>query len=230
MPESPQLRTTTLSHPVYRVARLDDPMRFSTIDPADALLPGAGNRFDVPGGGVLYAASSVGSCFGETLSRFRPSATMRSRLADDPEAARFMGVGQVPRDWRLKRVVVTIDVVDALPFLDVEDSVTQEGLSNLLAGELSTLGYEQSLDISDVRGRDRRLSRAIARWAYTAQTDEGEYRFSGIRYVSRLADAWECWAIFDGTSVVEDPQRRQSVASDNPDLLAVAGEWGLHVW
>ena len=129
---------------------------------------------------------------------------MRSHLADDPEAARYMGVGHVPRDWRLKRVLVTIDVVDALPFLDVEDSATREALSNQLANALSALGYEQGLDISDVRGRDRRLSRAIAHWAYTAQDEEGEYRFSS--------------------------RRRRSIAGDNPNLLTVAEQCGLHVF
>lgn len=222
-----QLRTVELSHPVYRVARRGDPLRFSTITPADAVLPKAGNRYDIPGGEVLYVASSAQACFGETLARFRPSASMRARLEGDPEAG-FMRYGHVPRDWRLNRVLANITADDPLPFLDVEDPGTHEVLSDKLTAQLAALGYEESLDVSDVRGRDRRMSRAIANWAYTAETDEGEYRFSGIRYLSRLDDEWECWAVFDGTDVVENSQ--SVIDESNSDLRAVADRWGLRVF
>ena len=41
----------------WRIARRNSVARFSEIRPEDALLPNSGNRFDVSGVGVLYAAS-----------------------------------------------------------------------------------------------------------------------------------------------------------------------------
>lgn len=52
---------------LLRVGRSRAPLRFSTISPVDATLPKAGNRFDVPGGGVLYAATKAEACYAETL-------------------------------------------------------------------------------------------------------------------------------------------------------------------
>ncbi|MGI8887526.1 MAG: RES domain-containing protein [Nocardioidaceae bacterium] len=55
------------------VGRNSGLLNYSTISPTDAELPKAGNRFDVPGGGVLYAATTRAGCFVETLARFASS-------------------------------------------------------------------------------------------------------------------------------------------------------------
>jgi hypothetical protein len=51
-------RGLTLAVPTSRVARRTDPLAFSRIAPEDAWTD-AGNRFDIPGAGVLYAADTV---------------------------------------------------------------------------------------------------------------------------------------------------------------------------
>lgn len=217
-----QPRVVDLPETVYRIGRVDDPLRFSSIRPDDAVLPKAGNRYDVAGGAVLYAASQVRACYGETISRFRTSPKMRELLADEEH---YMRCGGIPRDWRLRRTLVTLSAAEPAPFLDVDDAETQAFLSVELAPQLLAYGYEDNLDLSTLRNSDRRLSRAIALWAYTATDDEGLFRFSGIRYASRILDSWENWAIFDGTEVYETSHR--PIEENDPDLRAVAGIWDL---
>lgn len=211
-----------IPHAIFRVARSRGLLTFSRITPEDAELRTAGNRFDVPGGAVLYAASTVIACYAETLARFRPTPRIREKLSDEPG---FMVIGGVPRDWRLQRSVAEIKVDGALPFLDVEDPGTQDYLSEVLHSRLVALGYTDNLDFSDVCNRDRRLSRAIAQYAYTATDEDSRPVYSGIRYSSRLNPAWECWAVFDGTphELVEE----RAIELHDTDLQEVAKIWNL---
>ena len=155
---------------------------------------------------------------------------MRELLSDELETDEtgFMVCGGVPQAWRLQRTVVTLSASDPLPFLNVDAPETQEYLSSEMAQQLVGLGYPDNLDISDIRNRDRRLSRAIAEWAYTSLDAEGRYRFSGIRYLSRIDTTWECWAIFDGTDIFETSRR--SIELDDPDLQEIAQLWGLRAF
>ena len=206
---------------LYRVARADRPLAESRISVEDAAQPRAGNRFDVLGGGVLYLGSTLRGCYAETLARMRPTAVMRALLADeDPE---FMVCGAVPRDWRARRLQLTVTVADSLPFLDLEHADTHEYLTAAMAPLLAGLGVPQ-LDVADVRGRDRLLTRAIASWAYAARDSNGEPAYSGIRYLSRLGDH-ECWAAFDGTPVTE--LARTTIELANPDFVATIDDFGL---
>ncbi|WP_369596460.1 RES domain-containing protein [Actinomyces ruminicola] len=59
--------------PLYRIGRAEAPFHFSEITPEVSGLPNAGNRFDVLGGGVMYAASTPTGAFVETLQSFRPT-------------------------------------------------------------------------------------------------------------------------------------------------------------
>lgn len=212
--------------PLRRVGRAQGLLRLSSISPLDATLPKAGNRFDVPGGGVLYAATSADACYGETLSRFRPTPRMRELLKDEDPG--FMVVGGVPQDWRLKRVLASIRLVEPLPFLDVEAAQTHEYLSGVLASDLTALGYEHPLDLSAVTNQDRRLSRKIAEFAYTATGTDGTPLYSGIRYMSRISSDWECWAIFDGTTVELSDQT--SINLEDDALQRVATMWDLRLF
>ena len=213
---------------MHRVGRAVDLLQFSTISPVDAELPHGGNRFDVPGGSVLYTASTVPACFGETLARFRVSPKIREILAEEGQGTGFMVCGGIPQDWRLQRSIGTIRIRDALPFVDVESPHTHEYLSEVLAPDLTALGHNQPLDVGSVRGPDRRISRLIARHLYTAVDEGGEYLYSGIRYVSRIRDDWECWAIFEGTHLYSTEQR--AIERNDPDLLTVAELWGLNAF
>lgn len=189
----PELHTPG-SRTLHRVGRSDRPLALSQITVEDAAQPRAGNRFDVLGSGVLYLGTTPQACYAETLARLRPTTTMRALLKDeDPQ---FMVCGAVPRDWRTRRLQVAVTVAESLPFVDVAHPRTHEYLTTALAEQLSNFGIGQ-LDVSDVRGRNRLLTRAIASWVYAATDAEGSPEYSGIRYLSRLGEH-ECWAVFDG--------------------------------
>lgn len=213
---------------VFRVARKRYPLAYSEITPEDAAsTESAGNRYDVPGGGVLYCAAEVATCMAETLAWFRPSPRMRELLKDESFRDGFMVCGSIPQDWRLERSIFTLELTDALPFVDVELPATLTHLDSELASTLASLGYEECLDVLDVRNRNRKLSRAIAEWAYVAQDEAGQPLYSGLRYNSRLGTADECWAVLEGTqvSIVSE----ESIGSDHPDIRRLAEAWDILV-
>lgn len=210
---------------LWRVARSSpDPLAFNTTPAEDVSQPRAGNRFDVPGGGILYCATEKSGCYAETLAQFRPTAATRAAVKHEQE--NFMVCGGVTRDWRDRRLCVEFELQDALPFLDVEAQQTHEFLTDELSSYMASLGISQ-LDVSTVRGPDRLVTRAISAWAYAATDDLDEPLYSGLKYVSRLGD-YECWAIFDGTELQET--YRELIQPQCPDLSAVADNFHLRVF
>ncbi|WP_425425775.1 RES domain-containing protein [Actinomyces ruminicola] len=69
--------------PLYRIGRAEAPFHFSEITLEISGLPNTGNRFDVLGGGVMYAASTPTGAFVETLQSFRPTTAARVAVACD---------------------------------------------------------------------------------------------------------------------------------------------------
>ncbi|WP_431835668.1 RES family NAD+ phosphorylase [Cellulomonas sp. Y8] len=168
-------------------------MRFSRLTPQDAAIQGAGNRFDVPGGGVLYCCTELEGCYRETLARMRVSPRMRE--LDEDNENQHMRAGCIPASWRDARRVFQFSLDSAAPFLDVEHQDTWTLLDSELRRHLS-----EPLDVAAVRGKDRLLTRAIAEWAYTQVDENGVGRYAGVRYVSRTGD-YECWAVFEGAPI-----------------------------
>ena len=214
---------------VWRVGRARDPIEFPEPPAGEELeYKSTGNRFDSPTEDfrTCYFATEPVACFGETLSRFRPNPA----LADAANEEGYMGIGQVPADWRHQRIIVQAKFAPTfarpdLRFLDVESLETREQLRRDLAGILTVYGYSD-LDVSTVRGGDRRITRWISKWAYEQRGAEGA-SFAGIRYLSRLSSEWECWAVFDDVGIIEiarEPIRRQ-----DPSLLSVARRFDLTV-
>lgn len=75
---------------------------------------------------------------------------------------------------------------------------------------------------------DRRLSRLIAEYAHTATEVDGTPLYSGIRYASRIAARWECWAIFEGTAVELVDQK--PIKLGDKALQRVADLWSLRLF
>lgn len=192
------------------------------LTPGTARLDNAGNRFDEPGGCVLYAPSQPDGCSGETLARFRPSPRMIAEVGNDPG---YMNAGTIPTAWRLDRTIVRIECNDPLPFVDVESIKTCNVLTSELAPLLVALGISRPLDVVLVRGQGRLLTRAIATWAYTQTDQDDAPLFSGIRYKSRIATKWTNWAIFSGTHV--ETADSNAIELDNANLQRVAKSYGL---
>ena len=129
---------------LWRVGRSPDPLRFSDpLDPELLESRATGNRFDSPTGDyrVCYFATTLDGCFGETLSRFRADPGLSS-IADEEE---FMALGEVPADWRHRRLAVRVvptpsDTVPAIRLLDVESAETRA----VLREELGVKDHEIS--------------------------------------------------------------------------------------
>lgn len=108
----------------------------------------SGNRFDSPTEDfrTCYFATDPTACFGETLSRFRPNPA----LAEAAEEEGFMGIGQVPADWRHQRVLLRAELEPtearpALQFLDVEARETREYLRGALGQMLAYFGRDDPM-------------------------------------------------------------------------------------
>ncbi len=218
---------------VWRIGRGPDPLASATPLPASLLdAPNTGNRFDSPLGvyGVTYFSTTLAGCFGETLARFRPDPKMLKLVQKEWTDLGFMKVGDVPADWRQRRIAVHVAFpaqdrfAHGVQFLDVEALESREVLRDELAPMLAFYGLGD-LDVPTVRGGDRRITRWIGQWAYEQVTNGGAPRFAGIRYLSRLNTDWECWAVFDDVPMVE-LSRRPILPSDEA-LLSVAKGYRL---
>lgn len=210
---------------LWRVERATTALRFSRISPVDAENDRAGNRFDVPGGGVLYAATEPQGAYAETIAQFRRSALAAELDAEGLEPGR-VPPGAVSREWRASRRLRRLQLVDPRPFIDVDHVSTHAFLTREAGDVLRAIGLA-NLDIGLIRGPSRTLTRALAHWVYTRVDDEGLGLYSGIRYSSRIGSQ-ECWAVFDGTAVrlVDE----FDIEADDPALNAVAAEMDITVY
>lgn len=212
------------SEPVYRVARSGSTLLGSKINEGDSIFQ-QGNRFDLVEGRVIYCATELKGSFAEVLSPFRKAPSERIQIEQELDSG-FMNHGGIPADWRDRRLIFRVDCKVPLPFLDLENPATLSFLDNEMASMFFELGVKAPLDISLIRGDNRRLTRAISTWTANQTDEDGEFLYSGIRYKSRLGD-WECWAIFEGTDV--EITGTQRIERSNPDLLAIADLYQLTI-
>lgn len=214
------------------MARALDPLEFrGRLSPDELDNPRAGNRFDSPDAayGVLYFATRLQGCFVETLARFKPDPALARLVRHEWSDLGFMAPGNVPAEWRVQRTAVRVSLGPPENlFLDVESPDTHRVLER--QGEirevLASLGL-RDIDVGVVRGGDRRLTRAISRWAWSQATETGGRRYAGIRYLSRLGDEWECWAVFEGVPLTIEQQR--PIRGDMDELREVANHYAITV-
>jgi hypothetical protein len=224
---------TVLSAPtngIWRVGRGANPLVIPP-PPGDLVSTTAGNRFDSDTGsfGILYFGSNLEVCFGETLARFRPSPRLLAELElhDEWRELGFMEIGSVPFEWRQRRSAARVVLPTDARFLDVESARTHAHLRRELAVGISALGYDD-LDVAMIRGRDRRVSRLIADWAFRQSNELGELVYSGIRYLSRVNSDWECWAVFHDIDLEE--VETIPITLEMPELQKVANLFELAVF
>ena len=212
---------------IWRVGRNPDPLSVPQPRAHDLRSKRAGNRFDIPGVGVIYFATKLEACFGETLARLRPKPDLAALVQDEWAAASYLRPGFVPRSWRLRRTAIKVKVEGRHPFLDVTTAPTCQVLRSELARGLAALGYDD-LDLGLIEGPDRRVTRLIAEWAYLQEDTDGDYLFAGIRYTSRLNHDWHCWAVFPDVELEQLEAR--PVEHEAPELLVIAELFGLRVF
>ena len=197
---------------LFRVARAGHPTLFP---PA-----GGRGRFSDPESEyrVLYTTLERRACFAESLQAFRPDTATRAEIA----RLRF---GAVPRSevrlrtWAGSRVVLTLRLGRAARICDLRQSEQIEAVASGVAPAMHEAGIAD-FDVGHVVGKDRAITQRISRWIYEAGYD-------GVFYPSRLGSEWTCCAVFNRLR----PRviRRDPIAIDDPDLLAVSALFGITI-
>ena len=217
---------------LWRVGRATlDRFSYSNPERVDPDIPAGGNRFDSFTGsyGTMYFGTTPEVCFAETVARFRPKpeilAVLDAAGGWDPA---WMQPGNIPADWRLRRLKSLVVLPTAAPFIDIAhpDTVSWLNCQTELRASLAQLGIDE-IDLGVITGADRRPTRFIAEYLAAHTDDSGRLSWSGIRYISRLGDRWECWAVFEGTQI--DEVDRWTIDRDDPDLVSVAARFGLTI-
>ena len=220
---------------LWRIGREPDPLKASISSASSEVSKAStGNRFDSPTAsfGVRYFATKLEGCFGETLARFRPDPELARVVGDEWADLGFMNVGDIPADWRQRRTAVKVvlpkgqpQFPDGLPFLDIEALETREAIRPHFGELLAFHGYPD-LDVPVVRGHDRRITRYISQWTWEQQDDEADLPiYAGIRYLSRLNNDWELWAVFDDVEL--EVRVQKPILRNDPDLQSVAKKYRL---
>jgi len=172
-----------------------------------------GNRYDDPASEfrVLYASSDRLTCFLETLARFRPDPHVEAiEIASDPRDAEFptLPPGHVPAQWTAKRAIgaITVDWV----FADIGTRRSLAHLRQELAYQVVRHGVDD-LDGAAIRASvPRAFTQEVSRHVYEHAD------VAGLRYLSRLGDDGENWAIHEPAPI--PAARVVDVEPDDPDL------------
>lgn len=208
---------------LYRIARRPNPWAWPdwAYSGSDGTFD---NRYDDPRGEyrVLYASSQRLGAFLETLARFRPDPEIvAAQIADDPRDARFptVSAGTVPAEWLEARKLGTARL--AGEYADVGHTRSLAYLREALAPLVIRYGVGE-FDAAAIRlHAPRRFTQEISRHIYECMTTSGERAFQGIRYLSRLGDDIENWAICEPATIerieaaeihVGDPDLSRAVA------------------
>lgn len=220
--------------PIYRVARKPYPPFEPRPWPApkDARPDGTfGNRFDDPSGlwGVpekdrfraIYCAAQPAGAFGETIARFQVSLTLIADIGNviEDEETEDDLIGYIDDGWLKSVWLVHAQLDPSLRFADIEAAETIQTLRHApaVARKAAELGFN-TVDLSNIIGPQRLLTQTTARYIYEQVDDSGNPLFAGVRYISRLNEEWECWALFD-TRVRYSAVITEEIQADNPDLL-----------
>jgi hypothetical protein len=211
-----------------------------------------GNRFDDPSAALgrppgerfraIYCATQRAAAFGETVARFRPSIVLLAQLAavEDDESLEEALAGAVdpqdpyrgliPADWRLVRRIGQTVLDPSLRFVDIAAAGSVQHLRQALATRAAELRLTD-VDLSSLTSPQRLFTQDCARYIYDQIDEDGQPHFAGIRYPSRLSDAWECWAVFDDRlrHAPGSPALPESIFADDRDLEHVASMFGLTI-
>lgn len=216
---------------IWHVGRdVDVDLTYRPVDRADDDNPRGGNRYDSYSGnyGTLYFATDLKVCYCETLARLRPNPELTELVEEEWESSHKMGPGSLPADWRHTRVESRVSLVRPLPFADVAHAETIVALNQdhgLMAG-LARFDVVE-IDLGNLAGKDRRVTRYIAEFLAAARDDENQPKYSGIRYLSRLGEGFECWGLFEGTEF--ELVERRSIEKNSAELLHVARLYGITI-
>lgn len=174
--------------------------------------------------GGIYAAVSRVTYYLETLDTYRPDPALLQRLMTMDSEPFTPQSGVVPDDY-FSKLIGQFRLDGGQRWLDTRIDATQSAVAlsreTAIAAVLPALGYGKRFKRGDLLGSDRRLTQTVARWAY-------DYGYAGSAYSCSHRPRLDCWAISEGAgfTVVQLPA---PVQPDDPDLIAVAREFGITI-
>lgn len=180
------------------------------------------HRFDDPHRRyrTIYSAKKSATCLREVLADLRPNLKARqefNRLF--PGQTELQPIPNI-QTWRKVHVLAEADIIsDKRLFIHVENLNVRHYLENKLLDLLKHYGIEH-LNISEIRSKNRDLTRAISREIYE------HWDSAGIEFRSNL-DNEPCYASFEGRSRLKQIGRHTSLADDIPVLMKICREYGL---
>lgn len=195
---------------------------------------------------VLYCATERVTAFRECIAHFRPSLNLLESLRliarDDDQIARILdgavdyhqsvAHGIVTQDWRQRRHVGHAFPDHTHVCADFTDPDCWTHLS--MIPELIDRAHQSGIsdiDLSAMTSANQSFTQACARFIYEQVDDNGNARFSGIRYWSRLGSVryGECWALFDNRIAKVKLGVSRPITSGDPDLVEAARSLGLTI-
>ena len=152
-------------------------------------------------------------------------ATLEEIVGEEGDADRYPTIppGVMPAHWCEARRIGAARHDG--PFSDIGQSSSVAHLRAALAGRLVHYGLED-LDVGELRRHSpRAFTQEISRYVFERGVTEDGERLLGIRYLSRLGDDIENWAIFEGSEPYE--QVSEAISREDPDLLLALETLGL---
>lgn len=228
--------------------------------PVNGEEPAHWGRYDVAGHSTIYIASTSEGAYTETLASQRISNTLRKiRLSDvfndsdstDSPAVVFdaikdewqrlfggMTPGKIVLGFRDARLEYPMVLPESGWAVDIEKSASLGVINDNMRSALGDLGVDQ-LTVGDLRGENRSITTAVARWLHGRVLDDGSLPH-GIVYGSKYGTDYMCWAIWlrnidDGRHLDSEPTKAGAgkpiaLPSHNPPLAVVASRYGLTIY
>lgn len=169
---------------------------------------------------TLYCAEKGITCLYEVLADMRPNTKARQEFNRFfPDQDELIPVPSIHR-WRKEHVLAEANIVPfGRSFVHVEDLKVRHQLENELADLMERHGIDH-LNISEIRSKNRHITRAISRTIF----ESGDS--AGIEFHSNL-DSGTCYALFEGRSKLHQIGKVTYLNEDVPVLVKVCKEYGI---
>lgn len=125
---------------------------------------------------------------------------------------------RVTEKWREEHVLIRVQLERNGPLVDIDDVALRDELERSHTDLLREHGMAH-LDISEIRSKNRLVTKAISRDLY----DRGA---AGLMFRSNLDDC-KCVVLFEGRGVLSLSAEPISLAEEIPELRQTCDEYGL---
>jgi hypothetical protein len=196
-----------------------------------------GNRYDDPDGRfkTLYCATDPEGAIGECLGDFGYSASAARRIEEflvgepdeghDEEYQHPLTAEDIKGfQWKLAHAPAD----SGARVMDIEHPRSHIAVAPKAVPAVLRYGVKR-FDRSTLLDERRYVTRTLA-GIYRADATNpatGELLAAGLRFTSRLAPAWECWALWEPLPLHAEAATTEDVTIDTPALRRAAGLLGV---